>query len=95
MKEMTGCRPGNLNFFSLLNIPDKKKVSVIVDKEVKDSKWIQFKPFEDKYSAVIEYKTMKKEESESRVRFFGSKELKRQRELLSTEVHSPAPDGPT
>ena len=41
MKELLKCRPGNLNFFALMNLPYNKKISVIVDKEVAQYKnWI-------------------------------------------------------
>lgn len=54
------CVPGMVNYFSILNLPRKNKLTLLLDKEITQSKWVSFHPFDPAQSTCINQDGMKK-----------------------------------
>ena len=55
MEDLTQCNQYTLNYFGMLNLPEDKKVSVYMDKELENSVSIMQTPMEAGYSSAITF----------------------------------------
>lgn len=60
MEDLSLCIPGTLNCASIFNFPKETSISVIIDKELADSKWVGFIPMKTTHSMAIQPNDIKK-----------------------------------